>query len=53
VIERRRSAGRAQTIFVLLVIAIVVFLVWQFIAFQNALGRMPAGGPSPERPPRG
>jgi beta-lactamase class A len=43
VIERRRSAGRAQTIFVLLIVAIVVFLVWQFIAFQDALGRMPAG----------
>jgi beta-lactamase class A len=43
VIERRRNTGQAQTIFVLLIIVVVVFLVWQFIAFQDALGRMPKG----------
>ena len=42
-IERRRGTSRAQVIFVLLIIAIVVFLVWQFVAFQAALGRMPPG----------
>ena len=42
-IERRRGTSRAQVIFVLLIIAMVVFLVWQFIAFQNALGKMPSG----------
>jgi beta-lactamase class A len=43
VIERRRDTSRAQSIFVLLIIAIVVYLVWQFVAFQAALGRMPSG----------
>ncbi len=42
-IERRRGTSRAQVIFVLLIIAMVVFLVWQFIAFQDALGKIPSG----------
>jgi Beta-lactamase enzyme family len=43
VIESRKRTSRAQTIFVILAIAIVVVIVWQFIAFQYALERMPSG----------
>jgi beta-lactamase class A len=43
VIESRKRTSRAQTIFVILAIAIVVVILWQFIAFQYVLERMPSG----------
>lgn len=42
-IDSRRHASRARTIFVILVVVVVVVIVWQFAAFQYALAHMPAG----------
>jgi beta-lactamase class A len=43
VLEPRRRAGRAQTILVLLALGITAVLIWQFVSFQDALGRLPRG----------
>jgi len=43
VIDSRKRTSRAQTTFIILVIAVVVIIVWQFAAFQYALARMPSG----------
>ena len=42
-IDSRKRTSRTQTIFTLLVIAVVGVIVWQFAAFQYALARMPSG----------
>jgi beta-lactamase class A len=43
VIDNRKRTSRAPAIFVLLVIAVIAFIVWQFSSFQYALARMPRG----------
>jgi beta-lactamase class A len=43
VIDSRKRASRAQTIFIILIVVVVVLIVWQFAAFQYALARMPGG----------
>src|SRR4030042_1930395 len=43
VIDNRKRTSRAQAIFVLLVIAVIAFIVWQFTSFRYVLARMPRG----------
>ena len=56
-IDSRKRTPRARTIFIILIVAVVVLIVWQFAAFQYALARMPsawtvAGAPAAGQTPQ-
>ena len=42
-IDNRKRTSRAPAIFVLLVLAVIAFIIWQFTSFQYVLARMPRG----------
>jgi len=53
VLESRKRTSRARNIFVILVIGVVIFIIWQFALFQYSLERMPAGWTVADAPAAG